>query len=233
MRDASARTTAEAFISRVVLRHGCPQLLLSDQGANFRSLLVDEVAQLCRARKVFTTPYHPQSDGLNERIHEPILRMLRTLVSDENTDWDQFLPYVQFAYNASVQVSTNESPFYLVHGRDARIPIDLKLAIYKQEKLKSPSDYALMINARIQKAWKLTRQHIAESQLQQKRQYDRKAQGKDIRAGEAVWMTNHSRDKASRKLRHTKSGPFRVLEIDEKNAKIVPTDRPASEGKWV
>lgn len=39
-------------------------------------------------------------------------------------DWDQRLPYVLFAYRASAQQSTQESPFYLLYGRDARLPME-------------------------------------------------------------------------------------------------------------
>ena len=39
-------------------------------------------------------------------------------------DWDIYLPYLLFAYRVSAQESTRESPFFLMYGRDARIPTD-------------------------------------------------------------------------------------------------------------
>ena len=65
-----------------------------------------------------TTAYHPQTDGLVERFN-------RTLkVKKGGKDWDQQLAYVLFAYWASIQESTGESPFFLLYGRTPRVSTD-------------------------------------------------------------------------------------------------------------
>ena len=53
--------------------------------------------------------------------------MLSMLVNEHHKDWDMFIPYVLFAYRTSLQESTQETPFFLVYGRDARLPIDVAL----------------------------------------------------------------------------------------------------------
>ena len=51
--------------------------------------------------------------------------MLAKKVEQSSRDWDQHLPYILFAYRASMQESVKESPFYLVYGRDPRLPTTL------------------------------------------------------------------------------------------------------------
>ena len=48
--------------------------------------------------------------------------MLVKTVEKNGRDWDCRLPYVLFAYRTTVQASTCKSPFFLMYGRDARLP---------------------------------------------------------------------------------------------------------------
>ena len=48
--------------------------------------------------------------------------MLAKTTQKGGRDWDQNLPYVLFAYRASEQQFTHESPFYLLYGHDPRLP---------------------------------------------------------------------------------------------------------------
>lgn len=70
-----------------------------------------DVYKLMGIRKSNTTAYHPQTDGLVERFHHTFTDMLAKSVQQGGKDWDLRLPYVLFAYRASPQTSTGESPF--------------------------------------------------------------------------------------------------------------------------
>ena len=50
--------------------------------------------------------------------------MLAKTVEKHGADWDERLPYVLYAYRTSLQESTTESPFFLLYGRDSRLPMD-------------------------------------------------------------------------------------------------------------
>ena len=60
----------------VVSRHGVPAELLSDRGKSFLSLLMQEVCSVLGVKKVNTTAYHPQTDGLVERFNRTLINML-------------------------------------------------------------------------------------------------------------------------------------------------------------
>ena len=71
MADKRAETVARLFVEEVICRHGAPEHLLSDRGANFLSDLLAEVCCLMKVKKVNTSGYHPQTDGLVERFTNP------------------------------------------------------------------------------------------------------------------------------------------------------------------
>ena len=78
---------------------GIPDEILTDQGTNFMSTLLEEMYQLLHIKKIRTTPYHPQTDGLVERFSGTLKGMLRKFVSRSEKDWDVYLPYLLFAYH--------------------------------------------------------------------------------------------------------------------------------------
>ena len=126
--DQTAATIARIFVKEIISRHGVPAELLSDRGRSFLSDLMQEVYQLMGVHKLNTTAYHPQTDGLVERFNRTLTDMLAKSVERNGHDWDQHLPFVLFAYRASLQASTQESPFYLLYGRDPRLPTETALS---------------------------------------------------------------------------------------------------------
>ena len=96
---------------------GLPNILLSDQGANFESTMLNctlEAFGICKSR---TTPYHPQGDGMVEHLNCTLLQMLRAYVS-KSSDWELHLPLALFAYHSAVHPSIGFSPFELMFGRN-------------------------------------------------------------------------------------------------------------------
>ena len=73
LKDQKAETVARTFVDGVVSRHGIPSVLYSDQGPNFESSLIKEMCHILGITKVRTTPYHPQCDGLVERLNRTVL----------------------------------------------------------------------------------------------------------------------------------------------------------------
>ena len=102
-----------------------PKKILSDQGRNFQADLLNAVWELLDVHKLRTTPYHPECDGETERFNRTLHPMLLALVKDDKDDWDQHLQQLAFAYNTAVHATTGYTPFELVYGRKAKLPIDI------------------------------------------------------------------------------------------------------------
>ena len=78
--DQCSETIAQLFVDHVVCRHGVPEELLSDRGANFLSDLTQSVCKLLRVRKINTSTYHPQTDGLVERFNSTLIGMISNMI---------------------------------------------------------------------------------------------------------------------------------------------------------
>ena len=68
-----------------------------------------------------TSAYHPQSNGLDERLNQTLQCQLLKFVGNEQDQWDHYLDAILFSYRISRQDSTKYSPFYLVYGRNATL----------------------------------------------------------------------------------------------------------------
>ena len=121
--DGSANTVANVLLKQVILRHGCPKQLLSDQGKQFKGEVLRIIAAQLGIQQLFTSPYHPQCNGLTERMNRTLKHMLRAFIDPLHENWDNMLPFAVHAYNTSVQASTRVSPFRALFGRDPRLPL--------------------------------------------------------------------------------------------------------------
>jgi len=86
--DQNAETVARALVE-VVSHHGVPEKRLSESGANLLSDLLHEVYVLLGIRKIKTSAYHTQMDGLVERFNRTLTDMLAKTVDHCGTDWDR------------------------------------------------------------------------------------------------------------------------------------------------
>ncbi|MFN9909709.1 MAG: hypothetical protein ACK56F_26935, partial [bacterium] len=83
----------------VVLTYGPPMRLLSDNGGEFRNNLLAEICKLTNTKRSFTSPYNAQCDGMVERFNRTLLKSIATFVQQDQTDWDEVLPWITYVYN--------------------------------------------------------------------------------------------------------------------------------------
>lgn len=112
---------ARLLVDEIFTSLGAPRTLLSDCGSNFLSSLVTEVCRLLNTKKVNTTAYHPQTDGLVERFNNTLAEAISSYVSSHQLDWDVYIPTILFAYRTSPSVSTGDTHFYLLRGLSKKL----------------------------------------------------------------------------------------------------------------
>ena len=74
-----------------------------------------------------TTPYHPQANGQTERVNGTLVSIFRKTIHDSKRDWDVKLTVVLWAYCTTLKVTTQATPFSLVYGLEATIPIEFEV----------------------------------------------------------------------------------------------------------
>ena len=156
-RDQKAHTVARVLVERWFYQVGVPERLHSDQGRNFESELLRQLCQLYGISKSRTTPYHPQGNGQCERFNRTLHGLLRTLPPEQKSRWPQHLPQLLYAYNTTVHGSTGYSPYELLFGRQARIPLDLLLGRESEEE---PVDWVAEHRQRLELAHRLAQERL-------------------------------------------------------------------------
>ena len=115
------------------------------------------------------------------------------------------------AYNTSVHATTGFTPFYLMFGRQARIPVDLMYDTAQPENV-SYGEYATKLQELLTKAYKLARELLAEKQERQTELYNKKIHGEQHEVGILVWLLNPQVPRGkSKKLHKWWTGPFKVV----------------------
>ena len=121
--DKSADTIVTTFLNEYLPVHMCPQYILSDNGTEFKNSLMDQVLQQLGIDRIFSAPYHPQSNGKLEVFHKYLKPTLKKLCEKDPANWDKYLNQVLASYRITPNLATVESPFFLVYGRDPNLPL--------------------------------------------------------------------------------------------------------------
>ena len=96
IKDLTAKTTANVFWKNFLLPYGCPEKILKDQGSAFKTQLFQELCSLHNCQKIRTTAYHPQRNGLCEKMNQTLIEMLRAVLPATRSDWPTLLPQLMY-----------------------------------------------------------------------------------------------------------------------------------------
>lgn len=133
-------------------------------------------------------------------------------VSKHQKDWDVFIPAALFAFRTFPSDSTGETPFYLLYGREARLPMEVSL-LPPEDPTNSIIEHRRRIVKSIEIVQQIARQNIALVQQKMKEYYDLSAKDPEFVKGSKVWVyIPKTYNGLSRKLLRKYHGPYRVEE---------------------
>ena len=185
-RNQTARTTAEALFNNFIVHYGFPRRLHSDQGANFESRIIKELCQIAGVEKSRTTSYHPMGNGMCERFNRSLLNMLGTLQPDQKRDWKSHVSPLVHAYNCTRHESTGQTPFFLMFGREPRLPIDLAFGLEINRPKQTLTQYVTSMKNRLKQAYEVATKEANKARQRQKGHYDLKIRGATLEPGDRV-----------------------------------------------
>lgn len=166
--NRDANSVADAFIENYFTLFGPPRALLTDNGSEFTNNLFKQVCEILKVKTMHTTSYHPQANGMVERVNRVVKDSLATLIGQHPQDWDKMLPYVRLAMNTAIHRSVNQTPLYLLIGRDSYFPA--LLTNYQE----MDEDAARILRGRLRDARETAVESARNSRERWARDYDRK-----------------------------------------------------------
>lgn len=121
LRKATAKTIYSALYEQIILRYGCPKVVISDNGVQYDSRLFRNSLQELGITQRFTPPYSPQCNPV-ERANRTLKTMIAQFCEADHRDWDEKLGELTFALNTAKQESTGFTPAFLNYGRELNVP---------------------------------------------------------------------------------------------------------------
>ncbi|GAN11692.1 endonuclease and reverse transcriptase activity [Mucor ambiguus] len=125
---------AQVLLYEVILKYGLPERIISDNGASYVSDAMTIVLQRLGISRALTSVEHPQSDGLVERFNRTLKTSIAIVAGQEPNAWCEYLPFITFAYNTAEQASTKLTPFKIMHGREAVLPLFPSIKVEDEDK---------------------------------------------------------------------------------------------------
>ncbi len=123
MVDSTAASAAQAFLHNWIARFGMPDLVTSDRGVQFTGRLWNQLSQRFGFQCNRTTAYHPQANGLVERLHRHLKAALTARLTTPT--WTQELPWVLLGLRTTLKEDIGSSAAELVYGTTLSVPGDL------------------------------------------------------------------------------------------------------------
>ena len=176
VKDQTAHTAAETLRNGYFGLFGAPAYLISDQGKAFTGHLIINLCELYGVQKLRTLPYHAQTNGQVERMNQTIIRMIDKLEQDKKARWSEHLPEMLAAYNGTRSTVTGYSPYFLLFGRKARMPVDYLFPTLHVSPHQTKMEVSVVaMQKRLKEAFAVTRQLTSQEAAKQQHYYDRKA----------------------------------------------------------
>ena len=146
--EIKSLTIWRAVYTRWIAVWGCPTYLLSDNGAVFTSKDFKRKCAELGIQKIFSTPYHPQGNGVVEAFHQFLNRAISAYVSQSNWDLAEIVASVMLAYRSTPHPSTGESPYYVMTGLDMVLPHFQDWAEYTRDTVEANKRFDLIAQVR-------------------------------------------------------------------------------------
>ena len=168
---------------------GAPACLVSDQGKAFTGHLITNLCELYGVQKLRTSPYHAQTNGQVEQMNQMIIRMIGKLEQDKKAHWSEHLPEMLSAYNGTRSAVTGYSPYFLLFGRKARMPVDyLFPTLHNSPHQTKMEVLGIAMQKRLKEAFAVARHLTSQEAARQRCYYDRKAGAVALQPGDVVMV---------------------------------------------
>ena len=192
VKDQTAQTASETLRNGYFGLFGAPAYLISDQGKAFMGHLITNLCELYGVQKLRTSPYHAQTNGQVERMNQTIIHMIGKLEQDKKACWSEHMPEMLPAYNGTRSALTGYSPYFLLFGRKARMPVDYLFPTLHDLPHQTKMEVSVMaIQKRLKEAFAVARHLTSQEAAKQQCYYDRKAGAVALQPGDVLMVHTH------------------------------------------
>jgi len=216
-------------LEHIIYRFGIPQTLTTDQGSSFISHQVREFAESFKIKILNSSPYYAQANGQAESSNKTLIKLIKKKIEEHPKRWHEVLSEALWAHCISQHGATKVTPYELVYGQEAVLPVEVNLGalrLARQNDL-SAVDYHNLMMDRIDEVtderFRALRE-IEKDKIRVAKAYNKRVKEKSFQVGDLVWKTIlpiGSKDNRFGKWSPSWEGPYKVLEVVPGNSYLV------------
>jgi len=220
----------------IILKFGAPGILLTDNGVQYRSKLVEELCRKYGIKQWYSYAYYPEANP-TERVNRVFKFMMSAYLKENQREWDRNLSQLTAALNSAVHEVTGFSPHELMygsklvlHGSLRSLSVETGIVPRMEESEIEPPD-GVTKEMRQEVERRLRKAYEKNSKV-----YNLRKRPCKLRVGDKVWRRNYSQSDASRfysaKLAPKFLGPFEVFKVLGNNGYVLKNDKGKIDGPW-
>jgi len=209
----TAEETSKLYLENVWRRTGLPRQVISDQGPQFASKVMQEIWTKLGVKSTMSTAHHPQTDSETERVNQELEQYFHVFCNFEQNNWAELVPFMEFAHNVRQHSATGKSPFAIWYGFQPEFipPVNFATKIptveerlHTLEQIRSEVTAALKVAAEVMK-----HPHVSKPTY-------------EFKPGDLVWLegTNVHTTHPKAKLAPRRHSPFKVVATWGINCKL-------------
>ncbi|XP_028078287.1 uncharacterized protein K02A2.6-like [Camellia sinensis] len=188
MRKVDGVGVANFIRENIICRFGMPKVMLSNNGTSFVDRHAGRLLDAYQIKHHKSSPYYPQGNGQVEVTNKTLIRILSQMMDEAGGTWSEQLPVALWAYRMSKRKPTQATPFSLVNGSKAVLPVELAVPLARMamsahlvpENRKNDIEATEERRDRASRAMKKYHQSIAHA-------YNQSVQHKKFKEGDLVW----------------------------------------------
>jgi hypothetical protein len=194
LKNMTHRKVIEFITEHIIHRFGIPQTLTMDHGSSFISKEVRDFTESYKIKILNSSPYYAQANGEAEFSNKILIKLTKKKIEENPRRWHEVLSEALWAHHISRHGAAKGTPFELVYGQEAVLPVEVNLDAYrlaKQNDLSAVDYYDLMMD-NIDEVSDMRMQALKEiekDKLRVARAYNKKVRAKSFQVGELVWKT--------------------------------------------
>nr|KYP75379.1 Pro-Pol polyprotein [Cajanus cajan] len=229
LKEVEQKDIIDFVEDHIITRFGIPQTITTNQCTVFTGQKIAQYAQSRGIKLITSTPYYAQANGQVEAANKLIISLIKKHISNKPRNWHETLVQVLWAYRNSPRDATKTTPYKLVYGQKAILPIDINLqSIHIQKQNDLPIEYYwnLMYDELIslEEERLLALQNMVQQKERIEKTYNKKVKARRFRVGDLVLKVILPMDQKSRhlgKLSFNWEGPFIIEQVYSKNAYVI------------
>jgi hypothetical protein len=191
LRNMTHRKVISFVHEHIIYQFRVPQTLTIDQGPSFMSHQFREFTVSLKIKLLNSSPYYAQANGQTEASNKVLIKIIKKMIKDNLRKWHEKLSEALWAHRKSRHGAMKVTPFELIYGQEAVLPVEVSLQILRiiGQYYLSAKEYTELMMDKVDEApesWLKTLEEIEKEKVKIAKAYNKCVVEKLFQVGDLV-----------------------------------------------